>query len=64
MIYSLEYVNEMLHQSLVDLSIGCFEFGIFGARASDTIPLIDDYLTYKVYSLMIVLCCWTIVCCL
>ena len=62
MLCSLECENEMLHQSFVDLSIRCFKFGVSNVKASDTIPLIDDQLTDEVYGLMIVLCCWTVVC--
>ena len=32
----------VLHQPLVDLSIGCFEVGTSDVRASDVVPLIDD----------------------
>ena len=32
--------NEMLHQSLADLSIGCFEVGTLDVRAFDVVPLI------------------------
>ena len=45
----------VLYQSLANLSIGCFEVGVYGARASDTIPLIDDQLIDEVHGLMIVL---------
>ena len=52
----------VLYQPLADLSIGCFEVGVSGARAFDTLPLIDDQLTDEVHSLIIMLCCWIIVC--
>ena len=58
--HSSVFENEMLHQSLV----GYFEVDTLSARASDTILLIDDQLTDEVHGLMIMLCCWTTVCCL
>ena len=54
----------MLYQPLVDLSIGCFEVGVSGTRAFNTIPLIDDQLTDEVHDLRILLYCWTAICCL
>ena len=32
----------VLHQPLVDLTIGCFEVGTSDVRASDVVPLVDD----------------------
>ena len=32
----------VLHQLLVDLSIGCLEVGTSDVRASDVVPLLDD----------------------
>ena len=59
--HNSEHGNKMLHQPLADLSIGCFEVGVSGARASDIIPLKDNQLIDEVHGLMIMLCCWTIV---
>ena len=55
--------TRVLYQPLADLSLGCFEVDVSGARASDIIPLIDDQLTDEVHGLMIVLCYWTVVYC-
>ena len=54
----------VLHQPLADLSIGCFEVSTSDVKASDTIPLTDNQLADEVHGLMIVLYCWTVVCCL
>ena len=32
----------VLHQLLVDLSIGCLEVGTSDVRASDVVPSVDD----------------------
>ena len=39
---SSECENEMLHQPLTDLSIGCLEVGISDVRASNVVPSLDD----------------------
>ena len=44
----------MLHQPLIDLSIGCFEVGTPDVRASDIVRLTDDRPANEVHGLMIV----------
>ena len=45
----------VLHQPLVDLSIGCFEVGTPDVRTSDIVPLIDDQQVGGVHGRMIML---------
>ena len=52
---------KVFYQPLIDLSLGCFEVDTPGAKAYDTILLIDDQLTDEIHGLIIVLCFWTVV---